>query len=340
MTKHLSSLLVGTLFSINLLAQNYTCSTLDNISEINLTISEESNFVIFAEDSHSDNLRNKEFAIQYLQFLNQNGFNSLALELGVAYEYVSGLGDTTTISGLIGPLNYKFIRNVHLYNYEKPESSITIRGFDVETYFPFALKILGFIFEKYASKSNELNKLLLASERVNKMGEGEVQNNSIIELTASVKNYVVRKNEGVLSSVDSIYLYKIADGLENGVLFNFKDWNLRENKIFKNIELLAKNPRRKYVLLVGSQHVDKKVYRKTPSFYTRMLTAGILKPEIDTAPVIIFRKDENIDDRLGLYKISKEDYKLITEYLTQNAGMIYCKDSKPESSSKSYLFYD
>ncbi len=346
MTKHFLALLVGTLLSLLTIgitptfAQSYSCSTLQNISEINLVKSKKSNFIIFAEDNHKDKLYNREFVIEYLQSINKNGFNSIALEAGLAYEYVAGLGDTTTINGLVGSLNYKFIKKVFLYNKEKPESPISIKSFDVETYPPFALKIIGFITEKYASKSNDLNKLLLDSERANRMDEGEAQNNFIIELSANIKNYVAHKNEGVLSSVDSIYLYKIADGLENGVLFNFTDWKLRENKIFRNIELLAKNTEHKYVVLVGSQHVDKKVYRNTPSFYTMMLTNSILKPEIDAAPVIIFRKHESINDRLGLYKMPKKEYKYIIEYLKQQTGLIYCSSNNMERLNKSYLFYD
>ncbi|MCF6352878.1 MAG: hypothetical protein L3J06_07695, partial [Cyclobacteriaceae bacterium] len=130
-------------------AQEYSCSTLESITEINLLKSEESNFIIFAEDSHNDNLINRQYVLDYLISIKKQGFNQLALEAGVAYEYVSNLEDTTVISGLVGPQNYGFLRRLLLYNKENQNAPINIRGFDVETYPPFALNILDFILKKY-----------------------------------------------------------------------------------------------------------------------------------------------------------------------------------------------
>jgi len=325
------------LSSVN--AQNYTCSMIESVSEINFVENNASNFVIFAEDSHNDNLINRQYVFDYLVSVNKYGYNQLVLEAGVAYEYVSRLNDTIAISGLVGPQNYSFLKKTLLYNQENKDTPINIRGIDVETYPPFALSVLDFILDKYASKPNELNMLHLAIEKISLIIAKEGQSDSIKELSIKIKQYQP-KSAGVLSKTDSTYFFKISDNLRVGALFNFKDWGLREKHIFQNIELINNESDRKSVILIGSQHVDKKVYRNTPTFYTMMLKNGILNPETDSAPIIIFKKGENTPERLGLYKIPKRDKKYMIEYITQNSGLNYCSSTKIDKPTIGYLFYE
>ncbi len=320
-------------------AQEYTCSTLESISEINLLKSKKSNFVIFAEDSHNDNLINRQHVFDYMVSIKQQGFNQLALEAAVAYEYVSSLEDTTVINGLVGPLNYSFLRRLLLYNKENQDTPVNVRGFDVETYPPFALNMLDFILKKYPAKPKELDELHLAIEKIRLMSSEEEQSDSIKELAIKIKQYNPRST-GVFSESDSAYFFKISNNLKMGVLFNFKDWKLREKYIFQNIESINNESNNKSVILIGSQHVDKKVYRNVPSLYTMMLEKGMLKPETDSAPVILFKKDNNTAERLGLYKIPKKDKEYIMKYISQYSGLIYCAGSKIEKPAKGYLFYE
>ncbi len=344
MIKHYLSLLVGTLLFIiffvpNAFGQNCSCSTFESISELHLSKNTESNFIIFAEDSHDNTIENYQHLVNYIASVKYKGYNQLLFEIGVAYEYVASLEDTILISKLVGPLNYAFLKNIAIYNNENADSPIRIRGFDVETYPPFALKVLDLILDKYGTRSTKIVAMQSLITSINLMNDNVIKNDSIINLANQIITYVSTKPV-FFNELDSYYLDKIADNLKAGILFNFKNWKLRENYIYQSIVNINKETNSKSIMLIGSQHVDKKVYRNVPSFYTTMKANGMLKPETDIPPIIIFNKKDDLSKRLRLYKISKNDSKIILEYLNKHNGLVYCKYNQAQNRQFSFLFVD
>ncbi len=322
----------------NLYAQNYSCITVDSIQSLNFLGSNESRFIIIAEDSHTDNLTNRQFVLDYLIYLNKNGFDQILFEGGASFEYVSTLEDTTLIKELIAFKNYSFLRQIFLYNENNYGFQIAIIGVDVETYPPFALKIMGYILDKYSHLENkELDKLKNKIAKMSLIESEEVDHDSIMLISKTIKLFAV-KNARILSEKDAKYLDEISNKMELGILFNYENWGLREEHIYKNIESINNNKSHKSILLIGTQHVDKKIYKNTPSVYKRMIDNSII--EASNTPIVIFNKNENLNTRLRIYNLAKKDFKHITSFLAKHPnGLTYCKNVNPRKYENHFLFY-